>query len=450
MRQLGIYGLLLGLLLIGAALAICAPVASAMPGDTLWVRTFDHDLYNWVGWHQQTFTFPDTSLYYRKVVIFYRLECPGAPIDCDPWDRKGTLRIVREPNWTEIARVITPYDITGGNRPGHCTWEIDATDYEPLLHGDVTLAQAIDTYIGEAGGWIVTVDFAFIEGVPALKPFEVIDLWQSDYAAYGNPENPIENFLSPRTLTIDPRANAVKFRMVTTGHGQGNTANCAEFCMKKHKIKVNTAAWEQYLWRSDCEANTCSPQGGTWLIDRAGWCPGDKVTPWDIDVTGAVTPGAEATLDYDIATYNNLCRPNNPDCNTQICPSGCEYDGGGHTEPHWMIQTQLIYYRAIPVADADASIGGDGTMLLQNQPNPFQPNTWIRYTLSRPGDVRLVVHDAAGRFIREIRRAREGVGTYAVEWDGKDSQGADAAAGVYFYTLETGEGNRTQKMILLR
>jgi hypothetical protein len=84
----------------------------------------------------------------------------------------------------------------------------------------------------------VTVDFAFIEGVPALKPFKVIDLWQSDYVVYGNPNNPIENFLTPMVIPIDSRATAAKFRMITTGHGQGNTANCAEFCMKKHKIRA--------------------------------------------------------------------------------------------------------------------------------------------------------------------------------------------------------------------
>lgn len=365
-------------------------------------------------------------------------------------DRKGSLQVVRDPSWTEIARVITPYDITGPGRPGHCVWEIDATDYEPLLHGEVELAQSIDTYIGGGNGWIVTVDFAFIEGVPALKPFKVIDLWQSEAAVYGDPENPIEAFLSPRTVPIDPRADAVKFRMITTGHGQGNTANCAEFCMKRHKIKVNTTSWEQLLWRPDCELNTCGAQGGTWTLDRAGWCPGDKVTPWDIDVTAALTPGADATIDYDISAYTNLCRPNNPDCTTLICPNGCAYDGGNHTEPHWMIQTQLIYYRTIPVGDLDAKIDGDRTMLLQNLPNPFRPSTWIRYTITSPGDVRLLIHDAGGRFVREIRRAHETAGTYAVEWDGVDGAGGAAPAGVYFCTLRTGATNRTQKMVLLK
>ena len=115
-----------------------------------------------------------------------------------------------------------------------------------------------------------------------------------------------------------------------------------------------------------------------------------------------------------------------------------------------MIQTQLIYYRTIPVADADAGIDGDRTMLLQNQPNPFRPNTWIRYTIASPGEVRLLIHDAGGRFVREIPRGPEAAGTYAVEWDGIDGTGAVAPAGVYFCTLRLGATSRTQKMILLK
>ena len=31
---------------------------------------------------------------------------------------------------------------------------------------------------------------------------------------------------------------------------------------------------------------------------RGGWCPGQQVTPWVVDVTGEVTPGQDATVSY--------------------------------------------------------------------------------------------------------------------------------------------------------
>jgi len=63
--------------------------------------------------------------------------------------------------------------------------------------------------------------------------------------------------------------------------------------------------------------------------------------------------------------------------------------------------------------------------------------------------VSLVIHDAGGRFVKEIRRGQEGTGTYAVEWDGRDDAGAPAPAGVYFCTLRVGAAGLTRKMVLL-
>ena len=44
-------------------------------------------------------------------------------------------------------------------------------------------------------------------------------------------------------------------------------------------------------------------QAGTWWFGRGGWCPGKRVKPWIEDITGDVTPGAEATFTYQ-ATLN--------------------------------------------------------------------------------------------------------------------------------------------------
>lgn len=438
----------LAALLLVVCLTLSASPASGAFGDTTWVRTFDHDFYNWANWHQQTFDFPDAGILYRKIVVFYRIECPGAPADCDPWDRKGSLRVVGDPEWTEIARIVTPYDITGGNRPGHCVWEIDVSDYEPLLRGEVTLAHYIDTWIGDARGWIVTIDFAFIEGVPLLKPTRVVNLWQNDYLVYGNPQNPVENFLTPRVVDIDEGVAAVKLRMITTGHGQGNTDNCSEFCPKTHTFVSNGAVFNHILWRGDCEDNPCSPQGGTWLFDRAGWCPGDKVTPWDVFITNTVTPGQPATLDYDIQPYENVCAPYHPDCvPTGECPD-CNFNYSGHTEPHWVVQTQLIYYTTIPAAVAEEVERGASVELLGNAPNPAQPSTWIRYSVAGSCEVRLAIHDAAGRLVRAIDRSHAAAGSFVVQWDGRTDGGQALPAGVYFCSLAPGK--EAKRMLLIR
>ncbi len=332
--------------------AVCAP------GDTTWVRTFDHDFYNWATAHTDTFEFPDTSVNYSKILMYYTIGCPSAPGDCDPWDRLGYLQVLFDTGEVdslgepiiepfEIARIVTPYDITGGNRPDSCAWEFDVTAYKMFLHDTVVLRNYIESWIGGDRGWLATIDFAFVEGVRQYEPFKVVNLWQDYYVLYGDPAEPIEEVLDSLVVDIDEEAAGVGLRVITTGHGQGNTNNCAEFCSKEHTIFVDGDEYSHFLWRSDCSQNPCHPQGGTWQYQRAGWCPGSSVYPWDLNITRSVTPGEPAVLDYDVEYYENFCRPTNPDCvDGETCPD-CDYNSTGHTPPHYSVQAQLIFYRYV-------------------------------------------------------------------------------------------------------
>src|SRR6185436_2412247 len=107
----------------------------------------------------------------------------------------------------------------------------------------------------------------------------------------------------------------VKMKIVNTGHGQGNTNNAAEYSQKTHTLWVNGAQTaSQFLWRSDCATNSCSPQNGPWQVDRAGWCAGADVLPYYGDITSLVVPGQPALLEYRLQNYFNSCNPNNTAC----------------------------------------------------------------------------------------------------------------------------------------
>jgi hypothetical protein len=437
-------------------------IAGATPNDTTWVRTFDSDFYNWATPHDATFTFPDGSTPWKHIVMRYTIGCPSAPNDCDPWDRIGYTQILRDTGevdgegnpileTVEIARIITPYDITGGSRPGTCTWEIDVSDYESLLVGDVTLRNYIESWIGGDDGWLVTIDFGFVEGEWYREPVEVINLWTDYRLVHGDPARPVEDILAPRMLDIPLGASEVKIRTFATGHGQGNTSNCSEFCPRSHTLTVNGDETSHILWRSDCSANSCSPQGGTWTFPRAGWCPGDKADAWEVDVTGSVSPGGTAALDYDLQPYENFCRPDNPECIPGVTCPDCNYNFNGHTEPHFSLASQLIVYEAGPFTGTEDTVPARADALGQNSPNPFNPTTWIGYEVATPGSVELRILDAGGRIVRTLRRHHGSAGDYRLRWDGRDEAGEAVASGVFFYELWT-DGGRVggRKMVLLR
>ncbi|MDP6036929.1 MAG: DUF5011 domain-containing protein, partial [Candidatus Latescibacteria bacterium] len=55
-----------------------------------------------------------------------------------------------------------------------------------------------------------------------------------------------------------------------------------------------------------------------------------------------------------------------------------------------------------------------------NHPNPFNPSTTIRYTLSEVSDVQLVIYNIQGQIVRTLFAGSQGAGTFEVIWDGKN------------------------------
>jgi len=84
-----------------------------------------------------------------------------------------------------------------------------------------------------------------------------------------------------------------------------------------------------------------------------------------------------------------------------------------------------------------------------NYPNPFNPETRIRYEIFRPGRVSLFIADVQGRIVRTFIQKEIKPGIYEILWDGKGDQGEALPSGVYVLYLRTGSSIFTQKMIKL-
>jgi hypothetical protein len=420
----------------------------ADPGDTTTVVTFSSEFHNWASPHVARFAFPDSTHHYAKINMYYRIACPDAPGDCDPWDRLATLSVIRpmgdSTESLEIARMVTPYDITGNGGPGSCAWLYDASAYAPLLHDSVTLSSFITTWIGGDRGWLITVTFELIEGTPAKEAFRVIKLWDRPYLVYGDPDNPPASYLPPDTVRLDDITDSVTVRVITTGHGQGNTSNAAEFTRKRHTVAVDDIGYVQDLWRVDCGTNPCSPQSGTWTYNRAGWCPGSSVVPFDVSPT--FSPGGDLVVEYRLANYENYCRPTNPNCVSGSTCSDCNYNSTGHTEPNYCTQGQLILYRTPvnPVQDDGPAVPAN-LILDQNFPNPFNPETVIPFALSRESRIHLNVYNLNGRVVANLINGQYPAGNHSIRFDGRA-----LASGVYFCTLSTPGTSVTRKMLLLK
>ncbi len=93
------------------------------------------------------------------------------------------------------------------------------------------------------------------------------------------------------------------------------------------------------------------------------------------------------------------------------------------------------------------------TIMFHNYPNPFNPETWIPYQLSKSADVTVRVYTARGVLVRTLEVGHQPAGIYqhrsrAVYWDGKNEVGESVASGIYFYTLTADDFTATRKMII--
>lgn len=86
----------------------------------------------------------------------------------------------------------------------------------------------------------------------------------------------------------------------------------------------------------------------------------------------------------------------------------------------------------------------------QNHPNPFNPETEIRYQLPAATRVNLTIYNLLGQKIRSLVDKEQEAGFHFVHWDGTDEHGTSVASGMYLYAIGAGEFKQVKKMLLLR
>jgi len=106
-------------------------------------------------------------------------------------------------------------------------------------------------------------------------------------------------------------------------------------------------------------------------------------------------------------------------------------------------------YTATDVGDFNVSLPKQFD-LEQNFPNPFNPETVIRYELHKAQAVTLVIYNTLGQQVRTLIDDYQTAGSHAVTWDGTSSTTSQVSSGIYFYRLQAGDYSETRKMTLLK
>lgn len=168
---------------------------------------------------------------------------------------------------------------------------------------------------------------------------------------------------------------------------------------------------------------------------------GTHTASWDLtDVNGDPVPAGTYTLRLEMTDEHSQ-----GPLTAFSVPVGQPSDTLVLPEENYFHDMELRWYtpltgigsggRAVPAAFA----------LEPNFPNPFNPSTTVRFTLSQPGPVRLTVYSVNGEAVATLVSERLAAGTHTRTWnaDGMPS-------GVYFLRMAVGEASRMQKMVLMK
>ena len=196
------------------------------------------------------------------------------------------------------------------------------------------------------------------------------------------------------------------------------------------------------LWEGLTRSIAFSPDGN-FLASAHGYRD-RTVRLWDVWAQKQV-----GALPEEIGRYGTLAVAFSPD-GKWLASSGS--DG---TTLLW--EVNLLTPLAVePNGKRAITLGGlKRTMLLQNFPNPFNPETWIPYHLTEDASVAIQIYDAQGTHVRKLDLGHRSAGAYltrdtAAYWDGRNDYGEALSSGLYFYQLRAADFSATRRMILAK
>ena len=96
-----------------------------------------------------------------------------------------------------------------------------------------------------------------------------------------------------------------------------------------------------------------------------------------------------------------------------------------------------------------------GPIIATSYPNPFNPETEIRFTVPadvwvRGDDVSVRIYDVTGALVRDVYSGAAVDDEVRVVWDGRDGRGNAVASAHYFAQIRAGESSTTLKLVMLK
>lgn len=259
----------------------------------------------------------DTNYYFQAGWQYVYDAQTGAVIDSILAGTDSTITVstlnhyAKSPARYEIMSFVTPYGNGLDLGPNGVMWEFDMTDFVPILQGRKRMSMEYGGQNQEE----IDIRFVFIRGTPPRDVMDIQPIWP--LASHGMTTIFTDGAYEPRQILLDPLSAGWKIRSTITGHQQNG-----EFIARWHFLNIDGGVQEA-RWRvwKECADMPVYPQGGTWLYDRAGWCPGVPSDLFEHEIGGQGTAGDSIEIDYGMDVVSNTSATNYLNC-TQLVTYG--------------------------------------------------------------------------------------------------------------------------------
>lgn len=104
----------------------------------------------------------------------------------------------------------------------------------------------------------------------------------------------------------------------------------------------------------------------------------------------------------------------------------------------------------IPVSNDNNAVAPLVTAIVSNYPNPFNPETTIRYSLSKESWVNITIYDLRRRVVRKLYNGYAQAGIHNIVWNGFNSTEKRVASGIYYVRMQSDGDLHTQKITLMK
>ena len=306
---------------------------------------------------------------------------------------------------------VSIYDIQYTTNPG------DGTYPSPMADQDVTI-QGIVTGAGYAGEKFFVCDL----------PEEGTGAWHGIYVYNVDPEQaPSLGDIVEISGTVSEYYGVTELGYVTVSVLSSGNAVPGPTSVSTLDLVVPTFA-EQYegcfVAVSNVEVTEGQNDYGEWYIDDGtGECQVDDGFFYldEIDPPIVVSPGdtfgtIKGILDYSYDLYG--LNPRFPD--------------------------------DMMDSSNDVTEIQNGSYIIGNYPNPFNPETTISYNIDQSTNVKVDIYNIQGKKVKTLVNEMQNAGQHKEVWDGKDDNGKSVGSGMYFFKLRTSRYDGTKRMILMK